>query len=402
MKKIFSILAVALVAFGFTACQPNPDEPKKDAIRVEMSEGLLLTDMTADSTEGWWQVMGESEEYFVTLSNAGKVSQIAGTYAVADLDPDYSFIATAKDTIKFADGSIKASKIAEDEYTFVGNVDGKDGKAYYINLHYTAPQAKKTVELNCANAKLDDESYAFYGIFTLVGATADQTSGISLYVDMRDQMAGTYTTEDIMVNYSYVYADEAYQQIYSANFTIVEAEDHYDINGEFLCYNNTLYKVSLKPAKDVIIPPTGEEVDLDLIATFIDDYRDMDGSYVIYFDDDLSNPTVEIALNLFDEDFAGTFGINDIDPEYSYYADMVDGKLGIQDLAVTATLSGDAKSSTYTGYVIANNGIKYKFDVVADLEDLLSEADGAPARMRAKNAKLEFKALPLKGAKKLF
>lgn len=401
MKKIFSILAVALVAFGFTACQPNPDEPKKGAIKVEISEGLIFVDMTADEAQGWWQVYGANENYFVTLSNDGKVTQVAGEYEASALDADYSFLATEKDTIKFVGGSIKVSKLSDDEYTFVGNVDGNDGKVYYLNIHYTAPHAEKTVTINCANATLDDETYGAYGFFVLMGVTADETLGLNLLVGMKGaSYAGTYTEEDILTDYSYVY-DGGYQQIYTASITIAELDDHYDISADILCTNNTLYKVTLQPAKEVIVPPTGEQVDLTgLFATDIEDFRDFDGSYVIYFDDneDYNLASLEIALNIFDEDFDGTFTYADLDPEYSYYATLEAGKLGIQDFAATATLSAGGKTSTYAGYIIANDGIQYNFNVVADLDKLLVDESQAPARANAKNAKKDFKVFHSKGS----
>ena len=123
MKKIFAFVATALVAFGFTACKQNPDEPKKDSIKVEMSEGLIFDDQTADPEQGWWQVYGSTEEFLISLSNAGTVTQVEGVYEASAFDADYTYYATATDTVQFTAGSIKVSKLAADEYTFVGNLD---------------------------------------------------------------------------------------------------------------------------------------------------------------------------------------------------------------------------------------------------------------------------------------
>ena len=399
MKKIFAFVATALVAFGFTACKQNPDEPKKDSIKVEMSEGLIFDDQTADPEQGWWQVYGSTEEFLISLSNAGTVTQVEGVYEATAFDVDYTFYATATDTVQFTAGSIKVSKLAADEYTFVGNLDGNNGKTYYINLHYTAPQAKKTVEINCVNAMLDDETYALYGLFGLTGANEDQSAGMSLLIAQKSaELAGTYTEEDIWTNYSYVY-DNGYQNIYTATIVIAEAYDHYDVTAEILCYNNTLYKLTLKPEREVVVPPTGEEVELgELEAVFIDDYRDFDGSYMLYLQDNPESPTMQLVLNLFDEDFAGTFTVEDIDLNYSNYV-TTEKKQGLQDIAVTAELSADSLCSTYAGYVIANDGIQYNFNSFVKVDSLLNLKTNAPARMSMKKAKSEFKALPLKGAK---
>ena len=212
------------------------------------------------------------------------------------------------------------------------------------------------------------------------------------------ELAGTYTEEDIWTNYSYVY-DNGYQNIYTATIVIAEAYDHYDVTAEILCYNNTLYKLTLKPEREVVVPPTGEEVELgELEAVFIDDYRDFDGSYMLYLQDNPESPTMQLVLNLFDEDFAGTFTLEDIDLEYSSYA-TTEKKQGLQDIAVTAELSADSLCSTYAGYVIANDGIQYNFNSFVKVDSLLNLAMEAPARKSMKKAKSEFKALPLKGAK---
>ena len=180
---------------------------------------------------------------------------------------------------------------------------------------------------------------------------------------------------------------------------MAQAYDHYDVTAEILCYNSTLYKLTLKPEREVVVPPTGEEVELgELEAVYIDDYRDMDGSYMLYLQDNPQSPTMQLVLNLFDEDFAGTFTVEDIDLEYSSYA-TTEKKQGLQDIAVTAVLSADSLSSNYAGYVIANDGIQYNFNSFVKVDSLLNLKTNAPARMSMKKAKSEFKALPLKGAK---
>ena len=111
--------------------------------------------------------------------------------------------------------------------------------------------------------------------------------------------------------------------------------------------------------------PTGEVVDLgELECTYVDDYRDYDGSYVLYFGD--ADETVEIAINIFDDDFAGEFTVEDLDLDYSYYA-TEEGQLLLQDATVSAVLSEDGKTSLFTVSVIAYNGIQYDFTAVVTL-----------------------------------
>lgn len=110
--------------------------------------------------------------------------------------------------------------------------------------------------------------------------------------------------------------------------------------------------------------PTGEVVNLgELEFDYFDDYRDLDGSFVVYF----VNDTAEIALCIFSEEVNGTFTFEDLDPEYSYYSSENIGTLDLQAANITAVLSEDGNTSAFTVSIIAYNGVEYTFTGVADL-----------------------------------
>lgn len=387
MKKFFAFVAASLMLVSFVSCdKKGGDEPEPpvdpDAIQISISEGIVFLDQMAN--EGWWQVMAQNDEYLVSLSNAGSVTKAEGTYDVKDLDLSYSYIKTETDSIGLKSGSVEVKVISKDDITFIGTFEGSDNKKYALNLHYTAPAAKKTVELDLGEGALDEDSYAEYNVFVIQAMASDYSTVLQLFIE--GDVVGVHTTADIYLSNSLFGTDNAYQEIYDAKVTITEAAaDHYDVLAELLCYNNTLYKISFTLPIEVIIPPTGEQVNVEgLIATYIDDYRDYDGSYLIYFDDDATNPTKEIALNLYGE-FEGSFGNDDYDPEYSYYADLQVGKLGLQAIDITATPGNEEGHALYSGYVIANNGIRYNFSVDVPYEDLLKPAS-APARKALKKS----------------
>lgn len=387
MKKIFAFVAASLMLVSLVSCDKkggNDPEPEvdPDAIQVSISEGIVFLDNTA--SDGWWQVMAQNEEYYITLSNAGSVTKVAGTYEVKDLDLQWSYIKSKTDSIGLKSGSIEVKVISKDDITFIGTFEGSDSKKYALNLHYIAPTAKKTVELDLGEGALDDDTYAAYNVFVIQAMASDYSTILQLLI--KGEVEGVHTAEDIYLSDSQFGTDNAYQDIYDAKVTITAAaEDHYDVLAELLCYNNTLYKISFTLPIEVVIPPTGEQVNVDgLIATYIDDYRDVDGSYIIYFDDDATNPTKEIALNLYGN-FEGSFGNDDYDPGYSYYADLEVGKLGLQAIDITATPGNGEGHALYSGYVIANNGIRYNFSVDVPYEDLLKPAS-APARKALKKS----------------
>lgn len=115
---------------------------------------------------------------------------------------------------------------------------------------------------------------------------------------------------------------------------------------------------------EAIPAPTGEVVNLgELEFDYFDDYRDYDGSFVVYF----VNDTTEIALCIFSEEVNGTFTLEDLDPEYSYYSSENIGTLDLQAATITAVLSEDGNSSAFTVSIIAYNGVEYTFTGVAEL-----------------------------------
>lgn len=216
---------------------------------IENPGSLIWTDATA--TSGWWQIMGENDSYWFTLSNAGEIAAAAGTYTATDLDPDYSYISLygATDTVDvaFVDGSIKVAVSAEGIVTVNGTLVGSDGNNYIFNLTYKDPVAEKNVALNIPDAKLYDE-YAAYGLYGVYGSTADSTFYVQLGI-WTEEFAGQFTGDDLDVQYipSFVKVGEEYESIFSANITVTPGatKNDYSITADLLCYNNTLYKVTM-------------------------------------------------------------------------------------------------------------------------------------------------------------
>lgn len=117
---------------------------------------------------------------------------------------------------------------------------------------------------------------------------------------------------------------------------------------------------------EAAIAPTGEKVNLgELTLDNFDDYRDADGSFILY----LVNDTTEIALCIFDDDLDGVFTLEDLDLDWSYIYFENLGQPGIQSASISAVLSDDGKSSEFTVALIANNGVEYDFTAVVVLEE---------------------------------
>ena len=121
------------------------------------------------------------------------------------------------------------------------------------------------------------------------------------------------------------------------------------------------------------VPPTGEVVDLGaLTAVYFEDWRDYDGSWTMYFDNETE--TKELALTIFSDTLGGNFSIADLDPDYSYvWIEDVQEAISFQSIAVTSNVSADGKTANFAGNVVAYNGIKFTFSATADLAELLGD-----------------------------
>lgn len=214
---------------------------------------LVWTDAVASA--GWWQIMGATEDYEFSLSNVS-TTEVAGVYAIDDLDPEYSYITvmTATDTtdVTFVDGSVTVAVANDGTVTIVGALVGNDGNVYNFNLTYADPKVEKTVNVTISNGTLYDE-YASAGLYAVYGTADDNTAYVQLAIWVEEDFEGNFTEEDLDFQYvgSGVQDADGSHSIFSAAITVTpgNVEGVYSITADLLCYNNTLYKVSMSIGK---------------------------------------------------------------------------------------------------------------------------------------------------------
>lgn len=214
---------------------------------------LVWTDAVASA--GWWQIIGATEDYAFSLSNVS-TTEVAGVYTIDDLDPDYSYITvmTATDTtdVTFVDGSVTVAVANDGTVTIVGALVGDDGNVYNFNLTYADPKVEKTVNVTISNGTLYD-GYASAGLYAVYGTADDNTAYVQLAIWVEEDFEGNFTEEDLDFQYvgSGVQDADGSHSIFSAAITVTpgNVEGVYSITADLLCYNNTLYKVSMSIGK---------------------------------------------------------------------------------------------------------------------------------------------------------
>ena len=214
---------------------------------------LVWTDAVA--SEGWWQIIGTTENYEFSLSNVS-TTETAGVYTIDDLDPKYSYITvmTATDTtdVTFVDGSVTVEVANDGTVTIVGALVGDDGNVYNFNLTYADPKAERLVNVTISNGTLYD-GYASYGLYAVYGTADDKSAYVQLAIWAEEDFDGDFTEEDLDLQYvgSGVQDADGSHSIFSAVINVLpgEGEGVYSIMADLLCYNNTLYKVSMSIGK---------------------------------------------------------------------------------------------------------------------------------------------------------
>lgn len=242
MKKFYTLFAALLFAGSMMAAQQ---------VNVTINSNLIYTDAVEE--DGWWQIWGSSDDYYITLSNSNEISQAPGTYQAADLDPDYSFFIdklAPEDTITFVMGSVNLAVSDANVVTVKGSLIGNNGKTYNIDLTYKDPVAEQTVTFTIPNANIYTE-YADFGLFCIFGEDENENyAQVSFWVDEdANDITGTYTDYDFDDYYlgTYVEIGDNDYVFFSGDLTIVagETEGSYKVQVNLLCYNNTLYKVTM-------------------------------------------------------------------------------------------------------------------------------------------------------------
>ena len=212
-----------------------------ETITIDIESEVNYVDYVA--VAGWWQFMVENDEYEISISNVS-TTQAAGTYTIADLDADYSYVFIKADSteVHFVDGSLELTEGEDGSRTIEGTLTGDDGNIYNIKLVFRIPTAETIVNVEIPEWGVVDAA-GYYGVTGTIfyGEAADGT--YIQFVVLGNNPIGTFTYDDMYVAGIEVAGKN--KPIYSMNVT-VNASDAMRaiITMDILCVNNTLYHVT--------------------------------------------------------------------------------------------------------------------------------------------------------------
>ena len=209
MKKIFSILAVALVAFSFASCNGNNPTPGKDG-----KFAILVENITATSADITVTPTDTAAYYYWTVYYAESIKEAGdslGYYIAEDFKAEYgsydwdlvaSYLLTKGEDNYSISGLPSETELAvvaiylDSTYTVIGEVGIKE---------FTTPklEIEETVALNITSATVDLSLMKDYG---LMGISAEAQDGYALKLFFyAEQASGTFTEEAFYSDGQYVY-----------------------------------------------------------------------------------------------------------------------------------------------------------------------------------------------------
>lgn len=244
VKAVYSLYNNAPQAKNavFVAVKKAPVAPA-DTITIDIESEVQYTDYVAAA--GWWQFMAENDEYEISISNVS-TTQAAGTYTIADLDADYSYVFIKADSVEvhFVDGSFVLTEGEGGSRTIEGTVTGDDGNIYNIKLVFRIPTAETTVNVEIPEWGVADaaEYYGYTGTL-FYGEAADGT--YVQFVVLGNNPVGTFTYDDMLPTATGIEVAGNFKAIYSMNVTVNATQEmRAIITMDILCLNNTLYHVT--------------------------------------------------------------------------------------------------------------------------------------------------------------
>lgn len=217
-------------------CTPEPIEP----IYINQFDTVVFADNVA--SKGWWQIQALSDKYYITLSNYYYIDQVAGTYTVADLDAEYSYIeesATEK-KITLVEGSVTLTVDAKTSAVIAdGTFTGDDGNVYKLYIVYGTPSAPgyTVIYLDVDEKVIESEEVELHipeapevDGFTFIcwqPVASDISKGLFIQAIYEYNGASSTAPDEVVVP-----GDKARKLVREGNIYILREEKMYNITGQ--------------------------------------------------------------------------------------------------------------------------------------------------------------------------
>ena len=404
MKKIFSILAVALVAFSFASCNQNK-EVEQDNFVIEVSnitaKSALIAVTPADTTKTYyWDILPADTAAKMTDEQIGAyfkeyfdylIDYYAGYYDLSYED----FILKGKDEYEYTKLDPNTEYMVVSIYMDANAVaSGKATRKNFKTLEQkedpvpadmTFQIAASDVTFSSADVAItpsNNEAYYYWNLFE--AEEIAEVSDADLCAAMKENIEETIELYELF-GYDLSFEDFLSKGPDAHSFTGLSSQTTYTVvavamgtlgttNGAVAKYNFTTPKVEAT-----------DSLTLDLVS----DYKFYDEYSVLQIVGEDSIQGLELGLAFETATPNGTFTQSDFYDDGYYYWNYIydpetDDIYELLEANVTGAVNGDFY--VYSGYGLAENGIKYIFTDVKATEYVEQEEADAPAKKLARKA----------------
>ena len=204
MKKIFGILAVALIAFSFASCKGKND-PKKENFKIDVTEitatGATVAITPADTTAYYyWTIVGAE---FVKQYTADTVAALLMEEEIEEWGSTFESLVEDYYIVKGSDKYTFSTLDPETSYSVIAfqvdhdlNVIGHAATKDFTTLEFKIIGHEA---LTISDAELYD--YTDWGLFQIMAEDAANQIGLAVTF-YAESLEGSFTKEDLFEEYS--------------------------------------------------------------------------------------------------------------------------------------------------------------------------------------------------------
>lgn len=284
------------------------------------------------------------------------------TYTLSDMDAQYSFYIIfdyVNDSSVYVDYS--SVSFVRNNGSYVIDVTSTEGQQYHITYTRLTPSdIIDTVAVTMDNGRHNsvNDVTAAVGVFQLFGADATNQYAMQLTV-YSDQMAGTYTFDDIYSSLTYFYANGATVGISNVNdFTVTGDSTACSAYIEIIGVDSVLYQVTF--SYPGVIHAISDTIDITMnsASNIFEDYISSMSLFRLHGYDQTGDYELYLAVN--SNQIAGSYTQDDVNMKYSglYHNDNYVGFYEVSDFTVT----GNAKSCSTYVEILGRDNILYRIN----------------------------------------
>jgi hypothetical protein len=349
----------------------NALKAKKAAIDLSFTSAdadIEWQDHCADA--GWWQIQAETDEYYVTLSNLSS-NEAAGEYAWEDLDPAYCGIwyeEAGDNILAFTDGSCTVT-VSEEAVLVVGTFTAEDGNTYNISITYEATVYPEGGEFEC-----DEVTFSYYSSdgdawYKLVVAEPEMTFRFDVIVGegLEDvKLDSTYTLDDMIAKYTYVYLGEDQLTFTEVSFLKSSNEDgSADLNVVATDENGNVWKLHYA------FPAAPEAEKFETITADVTMTKEAFWYWYNYTFEAADEANAIVLQIMPDDSFYGTWEAGKditgaVTPLNGVESEIYSGEV---------TIEQNAEGFKITGKVLCWNSTEYTLDLTYTIPDATRQAE---------------------------